>query len=218
MPGIQFAFRHPSLEEYYGGWEGLVFYLFPPSEGYCINIVPGYSSADLYSGHSDFTVTYHVFVGNAPICIIEVRRETYLRLPSLRAATDEHIRTHAKEMILDAPSYVKMVFFLSCIGRRFALYRLDLTSHEIIPALRVENGRTLPPSEGWWRWNVLHPRGEQYLRRLATTVKQIADKYRRDNVILLLDKLSDDIDQDYLEDAESDDEDPLVNFVLLSSP
>jgi hypothetical protein len=107
------------------------------------------------------------------------------------------------------------MFFLSCIGCQFALYCIDHLSHDIILALRVENGKTLPPSEAWWHWHVLDPRGEQYLHRLATMVKQLADKFRRDNPVCSSDiewseHISEHVDLSSEEDSESEDDNPVL--------
>jgi hypothetical protein len=180
------------------------------SDGY--HVSPGHHK-DEDRGHADFSVSYRVFRNLVPVCLIEIKPQTHWLVPSHRSKADAQIRGRADQLVWDLPSYIKTLYFLSCLGRKFHIYHYHIPTRCMKPALIVENGITLAPPEMWWCWDVLQPRGQQRLYKLAEMVQCLATRYIDEAP--LGEFFDDDEDHDIIDPGSlhgSDFDDPLVSF------
>lgn len=180
--GIQHAFRFPGPQTtdesmFHCGWHLIMTTLFPISGPFVVQF--GHHREDA-RGHADISVDYRVGQNQVPVGMVEIKAPGSSKwlMPSARAAADRQIRARAQGMLAWVPPCVKSVFFLSCFGRRFAIYRLDVGTSVVFPPLLYnEQGQPLAPLRKWWRWDVLHIKGQKYLQDLATAVNMWTRNY-----------------------------------------
>jgi hypothetical protein len=178
---IQNAFRvvpPDSADEsmYYGPWDLVLHKLFTSDDGFMVS--PSHFR-DHSRSEADYTVFYQVSTNGIPVCVVEIKPQFHWKYNTLRFKADEQIRERCEELELDQHR-IPSIYFLSCLGRKFTLYKMDTATGQVVPPRPTKttgSGKVAPP-ETWWRWDVLHPAGEGQLRKLERAVKDMTDNIR----------------------------------------
>ena len=156
--------------DYYGPYDALLNYLFPPSEGYMVS--PQHKEPNRYDS-VDMTIVYLIQRRRHVVFFLEIKVGGDIDHISARAKADEQVRQRYAEVFESA---APTLHGASALGTRLCFYRLDRESREITPAPNEGNPRYVVDTAPRDRWchDIMEPAGEQELLSVASEVKRLA--------------------------------------------
>lgn len=156
--------------DYYGPYDALLNYLFPPSEGFMIN--PQHKEPNRRDS-VDMTVVYLVQRDRHVVFFLEIKVADDINHISTRARADEQVRQRYTDVFEAA---APVLHSASALGTRLCFYRLDSETGRITPAPNERDpGRVTDVApRSWWCHDILEPHGEQRLLSVAEQVRAAA--------------------------------------------
>ncbi|KAL6308958.1 hypothetical protein BKA93DRAFT_724946 [Sparassis latifolia] len=168
----QFALVPPNSREneYYGPYNKLLNYLFPPDSPY--TVVPQYLQPASAKG-IEYVVLFEIVVENRPIFILEVKEPVDLEYVSARESADDQIRHCIEDLVGRCP--IPTLHAVSAMGTRLCFYRQDTGpgAGPILPigiARHPERVNDVARAERW-DCDILDPEGEARFRAVVEEIK-----------------------------------------------
>jgi len=170
IPGGMHATSPESL--FYGPYNTLLHYLFPPQEHYMV--VPKYQRPPTGSS-IDFTTVFIVYQVQiqTPIFYLEVKPPIHYDELSSREAADWQMRECIRELI--GALQIPILHGVSALGTRLAFYQYDAETAIIkpfaIPRDPIRVNDTAPRLR--WHTDVLSEQGVQLVELIADEIKEM---------------------------------------------
>ncbi|KAJ7656644.1 hypothetical protein B0H17DRAFT_360270 [Mycena rosella] len=163
---------NPRENDFYGPWNKLLSYLFPPASDF--TVVPQSYLLSTSRETADFVVEYEILYNNVPVLIVEIKPPGNLRLPTAREEADIQIRRRIRDLSEDC--LLPTLHAVSAFGTQVAFYRMA-TGHQIIPE-RIPPDPTLLTDTAplhWWSCDVLQDEGRRKFRSMVTEIEQACE-------------------------------------------
>jgi len=178
MPWPQYIFNCfssipniPTQEsDYYGPYDALLNYLFPPAEGFMVS--PQHKEPNKHDS-VDMTIVYLIQRNRHVVFFLEIKMGSSIDHISTRAKADEQMRQRYADVFESA---APVLHGASALGTKLCFYKLDLGTGQITPAPNERDFRRVTDiaPRSWWCYDILEPDGERKLESVAQEVKLVA--------------------------------------------
>ncbi|KAJ7108777.1 hypothetical protein C8R44DRAFT_857673 [Mycena epipterygia] len=163
---------NPRENDFYGPWNKLLSYLFPPASDF--TVAPQSYPLSTSRETADFVVEYEILYNNVPVLIVEIKPPGNLRLPSAREEADIQIRRRIRDLSEDC--LLPTLHAVSAFGTQLAFYSMA-KGQQIVPD-RIPPDPTLLTDTAplrLWSCDVLQDEGRQRFRSMVTEIEQACE-------------------------------------------
>lgn len=177
---FQSALPRGELDEsqYYGPYNTLLHYLFPPSESYMV--VPQYKRPTQLTS-IDFTTIFLIQQGQHPVFFLEIKAAEHLRNKYTRAAADKQMRERFED--LGDHVEIPILYGVSAMGTKLCFYKYTKDTGQLEPELIPGHIKIVVDTAPRDRWDfdMLTDEGERKLREVVGEVKRMCGQMGQGN-------------------------------------
>ena len=165
-------FNSTQESDYYGPYNVLLGYLFPPSEGYIVD--PQHKEPNRKE-EVDMTIVYLVEKCKHVVFFVEIKPSGHYNRLSDRALADAQIRQRYKKVFESA---APVLHGASALGTKLCFYEFDSQTRRVRPPSVPDDSDLIVDIAPQSRWahDLFRDDGEIMLRSIASKVRDLSEK------------------------------------------